>query len=79
MRLRRLAWAAAELKSGGERLVIDMLIDPGMFAGEPFYRTREDAATELVSLGARRGRHVELLAPGVWIDLAAVVPQPAGC
>lgn len=33
MRLRRLGWAGIELESQGERLVVDMLVDPGMFAG----------------------------------------------
>lgn len=31
MRLRRLGWAGVELESGGERVVIDMLVNPGMF------------------------------------------------
>lgn len=33
MRLRRLGWAGIELESGGERVVVDMLVDPGLFAG----------------------------------------------
>ncbi len=31
MRLRRLGWAGIELEAGGERVVIDHLLDPGLF------------------------------------------------
>lgn len=33
MRLRRLGWAGVELESECHRIVIDMLLDPGLFAG----------------------------------------------
>ncbi|HEV3001533.1 MAG TPA: MBL fold metallo-hydrolase [Solirubrobacteraceae bacterium] len=33
MRLRRLGWAGIELESQGERVVVDLLVDPGIFAG----------------------------------------------
>lgn len=38
MRLRRLGWAGIELEAGGERLVVDHVLDPGIlkaFYGEP--------------------------------------------
>lgn len=40
MRLRRLGWAGIELEAGGERLVVDHVLDPGVF--KAFYGDPRD-------------------------------------